>query len=47
MNEGDFDRVDHVTRSIIKLYRADISKYASVYEQKVTRVFDSVPSRRR
>ena len=47
VNEGDFDRVDHVTRSIIKLYRADISKYASVYEQKVTRVFDSVPSRRR
>ena len=44
VNEGDFDRVDHVKRGIIKLYRADISKYASSYEQKVTRVFDSVPS---
>lgn len=44
VNEGDFDRVDHVKRGIIKLYRADISKYASGYEQKVTRVFDSVPS---
>ena len=44
IKEGDFDRVDHIKRNILKIYRADISKYATGYEQKVTRVFDTIPS---
>lgn len=40
----DFDKVDKVKRSILNIYRADISKYATGYEQRVTRIFDSVPS---
>ncbi|MBP5674347.1 MAG: ATP-binding protein [Victivallales bacterium] len=39
----DFDKVDKVKRSILNIYRADISKYATGYEQRVTRIFDSVP----
>lgn len=42
--EKDFDRVDHIKRNILKIYRADISKYATGYEQKVTRIFDTIPS---
>ena len=42
--EMDFDRVDHIKRNILKIYRADISKYATGYEQKVTRIFDTIPS---
>ncbi|MBQ6100986.1 MAG: ATP-binding protein [Bacteroidales bacterium] len=42
--EKDFDRVDHIKRNILKIYRADISKYATGYEQKVTRIFDAIPS---
>ena len=44
VNGGDFDQVDHVKRNILKLYRANISKYAVGYEQKVTRIFDAIPS---
>lgn len=44
LGEKDFEQVDHVKRNILKIYRADISKYASGYEQKVVRVFDSIPS---
>ena len=44
VENGDFDKVDHVKRNILKLYRADISKYAIGYEQKVTRIFDAIPS---
>ena len=40
----DFDRVDHIKRNILKLYRSDISKYAYGEEQKVTRIFDQIPS---
>ncbi len=40
----DFDRVDHIKRNILKLYRSDISKYAYGEEQKVTRIFDLIPS---
>lgn len=41
---SDFDKVDRVKRSILKLYRADISKYATGQEQKVTRLFDAIPA---
>lgn len=44
VNEKDFDNVDHIKRNILSIYRADISKYAAGYEQKVTRVFDTIPS---
>lgn len=40
----DFDRVDYIKRGILKLYRSDISKYAYGEEQKVTRIFDQIPS---
>lgn len=44
INTKDFDNVDHVKRNILKLYRSDISKYAFGDEQKVTRIFDQIPS---
>lgn len=40
----DFVKVDRIKRSIIKLYRSDISKYAFGAEQKVTKIFDAIPS---
>ena len=40
----DFDEVDRVKRAILRLYRNDISKYASLTETKVTRIFDDIPS---
>ena len=40
----DFDKVDHVKRQILHLYRNDIQKYASTYAAKVTRIFDTIPS---
>ncbi|MGN0309974.1 MAG: ATP-binding protein [Bacteroides sp.] len=40
----DFDEVDCTKRNILSLYRADISKYASGQESKVTRIFDTIPS---
>ena len=44
VKEGNFDKVDRIKRNILSIYRADISKYAAGHEQKVTRVFDSIPS---
>ena len=44
VNERDFDKVDHLKRNILKIYRSDISKYAAGHEQKVVRVFDAIPS---
>ena len=44
INEMDFDKVDHIKRNILKIYRSDISKYAAGHEQKVVRVFDTIPS---
>ncbi len=41
---NDFDKVDHVKRNILNLYRSDISKYAHGEEQKVTHIFDLIPS---
>ena len=40
----DFVKVDRIKRSIIKLYRSDVSKYAFGAEQKVTKIFDAIPS---
>jgi len=39
----DFERTDRVKRSILKLYRADIGKYAGVYKSKVSAIFDNIP----
>lgn len=44
VEKKDFDIVDRAKRNILSIYRADISKYATGYEQKVTRVFDTIPS---
>lgn len=44
VKEGNFDKVDRIKRNILSIYRADISKYAASHEQKVTQVFDTIPS---
>ena len=44
VEKKDFDIVDRAKRNILSMYRADISKYTAGYEQKVTRVFDTIPS---
>ena len=44
IKDANFDKVDNVKRDILDIYRADISKYATGYEQRVTRIFDSIPS---
>lgn len=40
----DLKQVDQVKRNILTLYRNDIQKYASTYVDKVTRIFDTIPS---
>lgn len=40
----DFDRVDHVKRDILTLYRADISKHAEGYAMKVESFFNEIPA---
>ena len=40
----DFDEVDRTKRTILRLYRNDISKYAWQAETKVKRIFDDIPS---
>lgn len=40
----DFRDVDAVKRTILALYRNDISKYAGRQSAKVTRVFDNIPA---
>ena len=40
----DFSQVDYVKRQILKLYRNDIHKFAAGYQEKVTNVFDTIPS---
>lgn len=44
VEEMDFDKVDRMKRNILNIYRADIIKYAAGYEQKVTQIFDTIPS---
>ena len=41
---GNIDRVERVKRSIIKLYREDIAKYAEGYVAEATAVFNAIPS---
>ena len=47
MTTRDFDKVDHVKRDILELYRADISKHADGYEMKVVGIFDEIPAQLR
>lgn len=40
----DFEKVDYVKRQILKLYRNDIKKYAEGTENRVTSIYDEIPS---
>jgi len=44
INSRDFQKVDKVKRTILKLYRDDIARFARGYEGKVSAVFDELPS---
>lgn len=43
ITEKDFRKVDAVKRSILALYRNDITKYAGKTAPKITRIFDNIP----
>lgn len=40
----DFEKTDRIKRDILTLYRNDIQKYASKDVEKVTAIFDEIPS---
>lgn len=40
----DFDKVDLTKRSILNLYKSDISKYANGLEYKVKSIFEQIPA---
>ena len=40
----DFEKTDRIKRDILTLYRNDIQKYAYKYVEKVTAIFDEIPS---
>lgn len=40
----DFYEVDKVKRRILRLYRNDVTKFATGYEYKVLSIFDNIPS---
>ena len=42
-NNKDFEAADEAKRRILRLYRDDVSKFASGYEEKVYAVFDGIP----
>lgn len=42
-NQKDFAASDEAKRRILRLYRDDVSKFASGYEEKVYAVFDGIP----
>ncbi len=42
-NGKDFGASDEAKRSILRLYREDVSKFAAGYEDKVYAVFDEIP----
>ena len=44
IHTSNFNAVDLIKRDILNLYRADIAKHASGYDQKVTDIFDNIPS---
>lgn len=43
VNDKDLRKVDAIKRSILALYRNDISKYAGKSAPKVTKIFDNIP----
>ncbi len=43
LNGKDFEAADTAKRRILNLYREDVAKFASGYEDKVFAVFDSIP----
>ncbi len=43
LEHSDFEAADCVKRRILNLYRDDIAKFASGYEEKVFALFDSIP----
>jgi hypothetical protein len=43
IEKHDFEAVDYVKKRILDLYRNDVSKFASGYEDRVLAVFDEVP----
>ncbi|MCD8157218.1 MAG: DUF4143 domain-containing protein, partial [Clostridiales bacterium] len=43
-NGKNFEAADEAKRRILRLYRDDVSKFASGYEKKVYAVFDGIPS---
>ena len=44
VNTRDFEKTDAIKRDILTLYRNDIQKYAEKDVEKVTAVFDEIPS---
>lgn len=42
--DKNFERADYVKRTILNLYREDITKFAEGYEDKVYAIFDNIPS---
>ena len=44
INGKNFEAADDVKRGILRLYREDISKFASGYEEKVYAIFDGIPA---
>lgn len=44
LNTKDFDKIDHIKRNILELYRNDIYQYAGDDAPKVVMIYDSVPS---
>ena len=42
-NGKEFEAADEAKRRILRLYRDDVSKFASGYEEKVYAVFDGIP----
>lgn len=44
IKDKDFEKVDHIKRRILQLYRNDIYKYAGANADKVVSIWDSIPS---
>ncbi len=44
INNKDFSRVDEIKKDILRLYRADIGKFADSNKNKVLAIFDEVPA---
>lgn len=44
VNSKDMGRVVNIQSGILELYRKDITKYATVGKEKITRIFDTIPA---